>query len=69
MFRNLKNYLNSDDPLETSTSSENSPTNSTRKHKTSYQSRKVSKSTQNLSKRHVRSSSGYSSHNDETTFR
>lgn len=53
----------------TSSSSETSPGSMTRKSKSSYLSRKPGKSTQNLSKRHVRSSSGYSSHNEETTFR
>lgn len=49
-----------------STSSENSPTS--RKQKPPYASRKGAKSTQNVGKRQ-RSSSGYSSHNEETTFR
>lgn len=61
--------INFSDPQEESTSSsENSPTSITRKPKPPYSSRKSGKS-QNLPKRHVRSSSGYSSHNDETTFR
>lgn len=53
----------------TSSSSETSPGSLNRKTKSSYLSRKPGKSTQNLAKRHVRSSSGYSSHNEETTFR
>lgn len=53
----------------TSSSSETSPGSLNRKTKASYLSRKPGKSTQNLAKRHVRSSSGYSSHNEETTFR
>lgn len=61
---------------ESSSSSENSPSNVSRKHKASFSSRKTTKSSASGSgtssgvmKRHVRSSSGYSSHNDETTFR
>lgn len=54
---------------ETSSSSENSPSNVSRKHKPSYQARKSAK-TSAMMKRHMRSSSGYSSsHNEETTFR
>lgn len=53
---------------ETSSSSENSPSNVSRKSKPSYPSRKSAKSSA-MMKRHVRSSSGYSSHNEETTFR
>lgn len=53
----------------TSSSSETSPGSMSRKPKSAYLARKPGKSTQNLSKRHVRSSSGYSSHNEETTFR
>lgn len=54
---------------ETSSSSENSPSNVSRKHKPSYQARKSAKASA-MMKRHMRSSSGYSSsHNEETTFR
>ncbi|XP_055679736.1 cell adhesion molecule Dscam2 isoform X1 [Lutzomyia longipalpis] len=55
---------------ETSSSSENSPSNiSARKTKPPpYSARKGAKPAQNIPKRHVRSSSGYSSHNEETTF-
>lgn len=53
---------------ETSSSSENSPSNVSRKHKPSYPTRKSAKASA-MMKRHVRSSSGYSSHNEETTFR
>ena len=53
---------------ETSSSSENSPSNVSRKHKPTYPTRKSAKATA-MMKRHVRSSSGYSSHNEETTFR
>lgn len=52
---------------ETSSSSENSPSNVSRKHKPSYPTRKSAKPSA-MMKRHVRSSSGYSSHNEETTF-
>ncbi|XP_070509703.1 cell adhesion molecule Dscam1 isoform X3 [Chironomus tepperi] len=52
---------------ETSSSSENSPSNVSRKHKPTYPTRKSAKATA-MMKRHVRSSSGYSSHNEETTF-
>lgn len=65
------NLMNSilDPQDETSSSSENSPSSLSRKSKPSYASRKSGKSAQSLPKRHVRSSSGYSSHNEETTFR
>lgn len=53
----------------TSSSSETSPASLTRKSKTAYPTRKTGKQSQNPTKRHVRSSSGYSSHNEETTFR
>lgn len=53
---------------ETSSSSENSPSNVSRKHKPTYPTRKSAKASA-MMKRHVRSSSGYSSHNEETTFR
>lgn len=64
-------FFKKKDPQQetTSSSSETSPGSMTRKPKSSYLSRKTGKSSQNLSKRHVRSSSGYSSHNEETTFR
>ncbi|CAD7083563.1 unnamed protein product [Hermetia illucens] len=53
---------------ETSSSSETTPTSISRKSKPPFSSRKSAKSSQNAPKRHVRSSSGYSSHNEETTF-
>ena len=53
---------------ETSSSSETSPPSISRKPK-AFPSRKSGKSGANATKRHVRSSSGYSSHNEETTFR
>ena len=53
---------------ETSSSSETTPTSMSRKSKPPFASRKASK-TGTTGKRHVRSSSGYSSHNEETTFR
>lgn len=68
----IKKYIKKKDPQQedTTSSSETSPGSMTRKPKSSYLSRtKPGKSTQNLAKRHVRSSSGYSSHNEETTFR
>ncbi|CRK92906.1 CLUMA_CG006322, isoform A, partial [Clunio marinus] len=52
---------------DTSSSSENSPTNLSTLHKQSYPSRKSARSSA-IMKRHVRSSSGYSSHNEETSF-
>lgn len=71
VFKNKKNTTKKDPQQEdTTSSSETSPGSMTRKPKSSYLSRtKPGKSTQNLAKRHVRSSSGYSSHNEETTFR
>jgi hypothetical protein len=54
---------------ESSSSSENSPSSLSRKLKPTYQTRKSGKSATSIAKRHVRSSSGYSSHNEETTFR
>ncbi|XP_037045508.1 Down syndrome cell adhesion molecule-like protein Dscam2 isoform X1 [Bradysia coprophila] len=66
---NQAKYRPQRDPQdETSSSSENSPSSLSRKSKPSYPSRKSGKSAQSLAKRHVRSSSGYSSHNEETTF-
>lgn len=53
---------------ETSSSSETTPTSMTRKSKPPFAARKSSKPGTS-GKRHVRSSSGYSSHNEETTFR
>ncbi|XP_055380718.1 cell adhesion molecule Dscam2 isoform X2 [Condylostylus longicornis] len=54
---------------ETSSSSETTPTSLSRKSKPPFSTRKSGKATaQNFPKRHVRSSSGYSSHNEETTF-
>lgn len=50
---------------ESSSSSETSPASGTRK---PYVSRKSKSKAVPIGKRHVRSSSGYSSHNDETTF-
>ncbi|XP_036339946.1 uncharacterized protein LOC118749252 [Rhagoletis pomonella] len=52
---------------ETSSSSETTPTSLTRKSKPPFVARKGGKSGTS-GKRHVRSSSGYSSHNEETTF-
>uniref|UniRef100_A0A1B0GF88 Down syndrome cell adhesion molecule-like protein Dscam2 n=1 Tax=Glossina morsitans morsitans TaxID=37546 RepID=A0A1B0GF88_GLOMM len=52
---------------ETSSSSETTPTSMSRKSKPPFASRKSGK-TGTSGKRHVRSSSGYSSHNEETTF-
>ncbi|XP_065077714.1 cell adhesion molecule Dscam1 isoform X2 [Ochlerotatus camptorhynchus] len=66
---NQSNYRHHRDTQdETSSSSENSPSSISRKSKPPYPPRKSAKSSQNLAKRHVRSSSGYSSHNEETTF-
>ncbi|XP_022215405.2 Down syndrome cell adhesion molecule-like protein Dscam2 isoform X3 [Drosophila obscura] len=52
---------------ETSSSSETTPTSMTRKSKPPFAARKPGKPGTS-GKRHVRSSSGYSSHNEETTF-
>uniref|UniRef100_A0A4Y0BIQ2 Down syndrome cell adhesion molecule-like protein Dscam2 n=1 Tax=Anopheles funestus TaxID=62324 RepID=A0A4Y0BIQ2_ANOFN len=67
---NQSNYRHHRDTQdETSSSSENSPSSISRKSKPPYPPRKSAKAqSQNLPKRHVRSSSGYSSHNEETTF-
>uniref|UniRef100_T1GKZ6 Uncharacterized protein n=1 Tax=Megaselia scalaris TaxID=36166 RepID=T1GKZ6_MEGSC len=62
-------WITGDPQEDTSSSSETTPTSMSRKGKPSFSSRKTAKSVQNLPKRHVRSSSGYSSHNEETTFR
>lgn len=54
---------------ESSSSSETSPTTtSTAGNRKPYLTRKGKTKSAPLGKRHVRSSSGYSSHNDETTF-
>lgn len=53
----------------TSSSSETSPDSMSRKSKTSYLPRKSGKNPPNQLKRHVHSSSGYSSHNEEMTSR
>lgn len=53
---------------ETSSSSETTPTSMNRKSKPPFAARKAGKPGTS-GKRHVRSSSGYSSHNEETTFR
>ncbi|XP_055315262.1 cell adhesion molecule Dscam2 isoform X3 [Sitodiplosis mosellana] len=57
-----------DQQQETTSSSSETSGSLSRKSKSTYLSRKPGKSMQNLTKRHVRSSSGYSSHNEETTF-
>ncbi|XP_031619714.1 Down syndrome cell adhesion molecule-like protein Dscam2 isoform X2 [Contarinia nasturtii] len=69
---NQSKYRQRDQQQETtSSSSETSPgsmSRDSRKTKSAYLPRKPGKSVQNPTKRHVRSSSGYSSHNEETTF-
>lgn len=62
-------HKNKDQQQETTSSSSETSGSLSRKSKSTYLSRKPGKSMQNLTKRHVRSSSGYSSHNEETTFR
>lgn len=67
-FKKLTLSITEETQDESSSSSDATPTSMSRKSKPPYGNRKAAK-TGTTSKRHIRSSSGYSSNHDETTFR